>query len=304
MTTGWEGKEWHELTEEDILQANIKKYEDETVVGHYDDEEQVGVSYDFLEQDTIFPVLTRYLSEKKSTTLSAIDVCGGAGRAAFTLHRCGGCNVVLLDTSEKMLEIAQRTIDKHKIESVTLVQEDAIAFLRDGKETFDIIAFSSAIHHFKDPFNLVELAYNRLGPDGVMVIVGEPNTLIGSKKYKRVVGFYAVLTSPDYRKQFIQSIPERIKGSYTAPDYREVAEYHAHIGIDDMALRKQMEQAGMSVLTHIRYPAGPRIATRILPILGLNWVMGMVVGKNKDSVLSQQLEKALREEIPYKIDIL
>ncbi|MGE5416107.1 MAG: class I SAM-dependent methyltransferase [Acidobacteriota bacterium] len=304
MTTGWEGKDWHELTEEDILQANIKKYEDESVVGHYDDEDQVGVSYDFLEQDTIFPLLTRYLSEKKSSTLSAIDVCGGAGRAAFTLHRCGGCNVVLLDTSEKMLEIAQRTIDKHKIDSVTLVQEDALAYLRDGTDQFDIIAFSSAIHHFKDPFSLVQLAYDRLSPDGVMVIVGEPNTLIGSKKYKRVVGFYAVLTSSDYRKQFIQSIPERIKGTYTAPDYREVAEYHAHIGIDDMALRKKMESEGMSLLLHIRYPAGPRIATRILPLLGLNWVMGMVVAKKKDPELSKQLETAMREEIPYRIDII
>ncbi|MGE5405329.1 MAG: class I SAM-dependent methyltransferase [Candidatus Saccharibacteria bacterium] len=302
MTTGWEDKEWHDLTEEDILQANIKKYEDESVVGHYDDEAQE--SYDYLEQDTIFPVLTRYLGENKGSTLNAIDVCGGAGRAAFTLHRAGGCNVTLLDTSEKMLEIAQRTIDKHKIENVTLVQEDALAYLRDGKEQFDIIAFSSAIHHFKDPFNLVQLAYDRLSPDGVMVIVGEPNTLISSKKYKRVVGFYAVLTSPDYRKQFIQSIPERFKGKYVAPDYREVAEYHAHIGIDDTALRKQMDNAGMSVLLHIRYPAGPRIATRILPLLGLNWVMGMVVGKKSDPELSSQLKTAISEEIPYKVDII
>lgn len=297
----WKNKEWHELTDEEILWANIKKYEDDEVIRLYDDDDQIGVNYEFLEQETIFPVLTRHLAEKCGTPLSAIDVCGGAGKSSFILDRCGGCSIILLDSSQKMLELAQSKMRRYNVTSIEPVQADAISYLSSDVGPFDIMIFSSAIHHFKDPFNLLHLAFQRLSPHGQLVIVGEPNRIVSSPRYQRLLNLYAFFVSAEHRRQLIRSIPERIKGTYVPPDYRDPAEYHAHIGIDDHALRRQMEAAGMYINLHIRYPAGPRFATRILPLLGLNWVMGMVVARQPDPALTEQLKKALKTELPYRV---
>ncbi|MGE5396744.1 MAG: class I SAM-dependent methyltransferase [Chitinophagales bacterium] len=299
----WETKDWHELTEEDILAANIKKYEDDHIVGMYDTDSQES-SAEYLEHELFFPIITQLL-KKKSQSIKAIDICGGGGKASFILHHCG-CDVVLLDSAEKMLDIARNKIQRDGINNMSLVNSDAIAYLRDSTELFDIAVFSSAIHHFKDPFGLIKLAFDRLSPNGIMVILGEPTPLVSSNRWRRALAFWTFLYDKNYRRKQIVSIPSRIRGTYIpGPDERDPAEYQAYLGIEDRKLKQQMINAGMQVMLHIHYPAGgPPFITRMMPLLGLNWVMGMVIGRENDNQLRHRLKEAVQKELPYKVDFI
>ena len=299
----WE-KDWSELTEEDILWANIKKYENEEVVKFYDDENGAG-DIQYLEHEIIFPIVIDHLWQSKGRELKAIDVCGGAGKAAFILAKCGKCQTVLLDSADKMLDIARRKIAKEGITSVQPLRDDALSYLKNTSEIFDLVVFSSAIHHFKEPANLIGLAFSRLAEEGVIVILGEPHRLVSSKRYKRAFALYAFLTHAESRREFLRSLPKRIAGTYQPPDYRDPAEYHAHIGIDDAALKRDLIKQGMEVLVHFHYPAGgPPHIVRLQPYLGLNWVLGMVVSRRPDGQLKTAIENALKKKLPYRIDIL
>lgn len=295
-------EKWDDLTEEEILTANIKKYADDDIVKFYD-EETGGADLEYLEHEIIFPLVVKHLRRQPDSVLSAIDVCGGAGKAAFILERCGGCETVLLDSAEKMLEIADRKIAREKIKTVTPVLDDALRYLKTTEKVFDVVVFSSAIHHFKDPVQLISLAFDKLSPRGVMVILGEPTRMVSSGKYKRIVSTYGFFTSSDARRGFFKSIPDRLKGRYKAPDYRDPAEYQAHLGIDDISLRSSLSDLNMNVMLHFNYPAAPSNVVRFLPYLGLNWVMGMVVTREPDHELKKQLEQALIRNLPYKINI-
>lgn len=293
---------WDDLTEAEILQANIKKYADDEIVKFYD-EENGGADLEYLEHEIIFPLVVKYLQAQQDKTLTAIDVCGGAGKAAFILQRCGGCETVLLDSAEKMLEIADRKIAREQIKDVTPVLDDALKYLDDTETMFDIIVFSSAIHHFKDPLQLVNLAFDKLTPQGIMVILGEPTKMVSSAKYRRIVSTYGFFSSAETRREFYKSIPARLKGNHKSPDYRDPAEYQAHLGIDDVELSLSLTALDMNVLLHFNYPAAPSNVVRFLPYLGLNWVMGMVVTREHDRELRRQLEQALNKGLPYKITI-
>lgn len=293
---------WDDLTEEEILKANIKKYADDEIVKFYD-EESGGADLEYLEHEIIFPLVVKYLRKQPDSVLSTIDVCGGAGKAAFILERCGGCDTVLLDSAEKMLEIAERKIAREQIKTVSPVLDDALRYLNTTEKMFDVIVFSSAIHHFKDPVQLINLAFNRLTPQGVMVILGEPTKMVSSGRYKRIVSTYGFFSSSDTRREFFKSIPTRLKGGYKSPDYRDPAEYQAHLGIDDVSLRSNLSTLNMNVMLHFNYPAAPRNVVRFLPYLGLNWVMGMVVTREPDADLKMQIEQALLQKLPYRISV-
>lgn len=294
-------KDWHELTEEDILKANREKYEDDHIVSFYD-EEIPGQAYEYLEHEVCFRVLADHFKQTGKTAWSAIDVCGGAGKAAFMLHQCGCSDIVLLDAAPKMLEIAQRKINSEQIKGIDVILDDAIAYLKNTERVFDVIIFSSAIHHFKDPSGLLLLAFERLSPDGVVITLGDPSRLISSRRYQRAVSSYLFLTSGDHRKHVIRTLPARLKGTYEAPDYRDPAEYQAHKGIDDFKLKQHLHEQGIRALVHFRYPAGgSQLLTRLMPYIGLTWALGMVCTREDRPALASRLKQALAAQLPYKI---
>ncbi|MGE5372002.1 MAG: class I SAM-dependent methyltransferase [Solirubrobacterales bacterium] len=296
-------KDWHELSEADILIANIQKYDDDHIVSFYDDE-QPGQAYEYLEHAVTFKVVTDYLRKKGKKDLTAIDVCGGAGKAAFMLHDCGVKDIVLLDSAQKMLDIASRKISQNQIEGIVPLQEDALGYLENTERTFDILVFSSAIHHFKDPANLLDLGFKRLAPGGVLITLGDPTRVVSSSRYLNAVDFFLFLTHRDQRKVILKSIPARITGTYRPPEYKDPAEYQAFLGIEDHGLKNSLVSRGMKPLIHFRYPAAPSpILTRIMPYLGLNWAMGMVLAQENNPELSTLLRQAVRRDLPYKVTV-
>ena len=291
-------KRWEECTEEDILQANIEKYDSEHIVNFYKDFEEPRYAY--IEYNVIFKAVTNMLEKRIDRSLQAVDLCGGAGKAAFVLKSCSpDCRVTLVDLSEKMLAIAQERIDRNKIEGIDVVLADAFSFLESEGE-YDLIVFSSAVHHFKEPLNLLQSAAARLSKNGVIITIADPTTITKSRRYQF---FRFLAANSQHKKEIIrQMFFGSNRDSSSDADF-DMAEYQTYTGIDDRDLAREVRDIGLSPLVHLRYPAGEPYMVKIMPYLGLCWAFSMVLGKSENHIPEEMidiLKQGIKTEMPFR----
>jgi ubiquinone/menaquinone biosynthesis C-methylase UbiE len=77
-------------------------------------------------------------------SLSVLDVCTGTGRGVLPIAQTGA-NIVGIDLSSDMLQVADRKIHKHGIQNISLQKMDATK-LELPDEHFDIAMSSFALH--------------------------------------------------------------------------------------------------------------------------------------------------------------
>ncbi|NLB87664.1 MAG: methyltransferase domain-containing protein [Syntrophomonadaceae bacterium] len=298
-------KRWEEYSEQEILQANIEKYNNEAIVKFYEDFEEPKHLY--LEYRVMFNSLVKMLNMRSNEPISAVDMCGGAGKAAFALYECSPTSMIsLVDVSDKMLEIAQKRAERENIKNIIPIQADAFSFLEQEGE-YDLIIFSSAIHHFKDPVNLINLASQRLSEHGLILTIADPNTITKSKRYKFLE---FMVSSREAKKNKLKSCFNFRKNKDIAASVDadfDLAEYQTYTGIDDIALRNRLMEVGLNPFIHLRYPAGEPYMTKIMPYLGLYWAFSMIICKNvinEYEVHKDSIRKELVENMPFKFKFM
>ncbi len=233
--------------------------------------------------------------------LKAVDMCGGAGKAAFVIKSCDpDCQVTLVDCSDKMLDIARQKVRKQNIQGLEVVLDDAFSFLaRDEK--FDLIVFSSAVHHFKDPLALLEAASKRLNDNGLIVTIADPTTLTKTRRYKF---FEFMLSDKETKKTKVKSwFAFKNNGETAAGQDFDLAEYQTYTGIDDKKLAYELTKLGLHPMVHMRYPAGEPYLTKIMPWLGLCWAFSMIISPhqvNDHALKVQGIKEQLKREMPFR----
>lgn len=300
-------KKWVQVTEEDILAANINKYNDDEVLKYYT--EKVDPKFTYIEYQVIFKAVMEVLSKKLGRSIKAVDMCGGAGKAAFIMKQCDPLSEIsLVDLSEKMLKVARDRMINENVGDIRLIKTDAFSFLESDEQQYDLIVFSSAIHHFKDPIKLLITAAEKLSPQGCIVTIAEPTTIIKSTRFKIMTFIFG---HKEYKQDVVKSWIKYIMTlgeSWPAEDeFADIAEYQTYKGIDDRALSSQLSSAGLNPLVHLRYPSGDPIMLKVMPYMGLNWSFGMVLKKGRhpeDRRLSSELQSKIKEELPFKISFL
>ncbi len=300
-------EKWEQVTEDEILYANIVKYNDDNIVNYYTDSEEPRYSY--YEYEVILQAVINVLQPILGRSIRAVDMCGGAGKAAFVIKKCdASCNVTLVDVSDKMLGIARDKARKQGIADINIVQDDAFNFLAN-EGNYDLMVFSSAIHHFKDPQKLLSAAANKLSSEGMIVTIADPTTLIKSRRYKFLE---FLVTNREAKRKAINGMVSRI---FSAELKREaslncncdIAEYQTFKGIDDKQLSLQLSTQGLYPLVHLRYPAGEPFMLRIMPMIGLNWAFSMILrpGYHENNIkFASDLRKQIRNGLPYRISFL
>ncbi|MGE5422604.1 MAG: class I SAM-dependent methyltransferase [Ignavibacteriales bacterium] len=296
---------WVQVTEADILEANINKYNDDNIINYYNAFEDT--KYTYIEYDVIFKAVMEALSRSLGRSIKAVDMCGGAGKAAFTMKQCDPASEIsLVDLSEKMLGIAHKRMIEEGAGEIRIVQADAFSFLETA-EQYDMIVFSSAIHHFKDPIKLLATAAERLSPQGIILTIAEPTPIIQTKRFKLMTFLFG---HKEYKYAVVKRwVKNALSPGDTAADdeFFDIAEYQAYKGIDDIALSSQLNSAGLYPLIHLRYPAGEPSMLKIMPYIGLNWSFSLILRKGQypeDSRLSLELQDRIKEEMPFKINFL
>lgn len=291
-----EAKAWEYYSEEEILEANKLKYESDAIVQFYADFEEP--KYTYREYNVVFSAVVDMLKPHLNGPLRAVDMCGGAGKGAFTLKKCcPEAEVTLVDLSEKMLDIAKKRAVKEGFTDIEMVLSDAYSFLASERE-YDVIIFSSAIHHFKDPVNLLKAASKALSPAGVIITIADPNRLKSSRRFK----FFEFLAADKAHKKMILANLFKPKDK---PSIFDVAEYQAYYGIEDKLLCEELKKAGLNPLLHLRYPAGESFFTRIMPYFGLFWAFSLVLAKDsRYEKEAGRLKNRIKENMPFTVSFV
>ena len=192
----------------------------------------------------------------------ALDACGGSGNVSLMLFELGIVPLTV-DISREMLAIYERKARALGVEPRTHVAE-IDEFLRGTKESFDLIVFSSALHHLEDYTETLELACDRLAPGGVLLTAFDPTEAGGLLRAVRRLDYVAhvVVRTP---RRALRLIAGRLRRREKAvpPSAGARAERHAAGGIDDLALADFFRTRGLTVLSHSRLYDGRFRVTRL-----------------------------------------
>jgi SAM-dependent methyltransferase len=141
-------------------------------------------------------------------------------------------------------------------------------FLAQDGDKFDLIIFSSALHHLENIDAVLALAFERLAPGGLLYSIYDPTLQKQHHTLSRIAGrleyytFKVFFQTADFPKAIGRRLRRIMAGA--RPDQKlsselndatigMLAEYHTGTGIDDLALVEHMRKVGYEVVWHNRY---------------------------------------------------
>jgi len=194
-----------------------------------------------------------------------LDAGGGSGNASLMLMALG-CQPVTVDISPEMLKIFQRKAEAQGHSPQCEVAE-LLDFFQSDPRSWDMIVFSSVLHHLERPEEVLEVARKRVSPGGVIVTAFDPVEVGAHGRFLRRL---------DYMLHVMLRTPRRFLGLATArlglrpapgPDglsqaVGEMAERHAVDGLDDRAIASAFSEHGWTLVAHGRRFEGRFRVTR------------------------------------------
>ena len=204
--------------------------------------------------------------DRHPTKINALDACGGSGNISLKLIR-RGVNVTLADVSPELVEIFREKASRLSATPKTCVSEIK-AFLDSNRETYDLIVFSSALHHLENIEDVLASAVRALKPGGFIFTVFDPVAVSTQKKLTRVILrldyiLFKVFGQPG---ELLASVSRRVRRKISGANKNDkqsialnedtagvLAEYHVDTGIDDYALVSSIRKQGSQVVWHQRY---------------------------------------------------
>ena len=215
------------------------------------------------------------LLQRPAAQVRALDACGGSGNISLKLLR-RGVRVTLADISEDLQAIFRQKCTAAGFTPTVFTGEIA-AFLANTTDHFDLVVFSSALHHLENVEAVLRLARERLAPGGLLFTTFDPTARAQHHWLTRVLqrldyfGFKLFCQTSDVLGAVRRRTKRLLAGTRAAAkDQAEVnestagllAEYHVEKGIDDLALVSHLKQAGYEVVWHERYAGGRTALTR------------------------------------------
>jgi len=179
-----------------------------------------------------------------------LDACGGSGYASLELGSMG-LEVTTVDISPDMLEVYEASASTAGLTSTTRVGEIG-SFLSESAEQWDLVVFSSALHHLDDYQAVLDAACQHLAEGGVIATVFDP---IASGKLVKLIRYidYLLWLAARQPRTFVRRLGRRAaRPSASSPSIGRMAERHALTGIDDLALARHLREHGMEVILHER----------------------------------------------------
>lgn len=185
---------------------------------------------------------------------SVLDACGGTGNVGMALRR-HGITPVVVDVSPEMLQIWE-----NKARGLGLSPEIHLApideFLLTDARRWNLITFSSALHHLEDYTAVLKAAADRLAPGGLILTIFDPVRATPSSRRLRRIDWivWLILTNPPQFVRLMTAVIRRkVRPSQAGVHIGRMAERYAYEGIDDADLVRAVQAHGLEVLVHERY---------------------------------------------------
>ena len=241
----------------DSVEANRRFYE--TVAAEYDQKEEAVVN-------------PRAQALLRDSLRRALELAGAGPAGAGRVRRLGqrlraarrdGSDTGLVDVSPEMIGLWRAKAARLGLEPET-AEAEIVDFLRDDPRTWDVVVFSSALHHLENYQEAVDAAAGRLNAGGVLVTIFDPPLAgPGDRAIRRLDWvLFQALHEP---RDFADTVRARLRrSSEGGPAIGRLAERYALEGVDDLELRRLLEERGLDIVVHERMPEARMRATRAL----------------------------------------
>src|SRR5260221_1197958 len=164
-------------TEERIMPMSASSAEtlqDQVIVANKEFYKQIARKYDDYEACASDAFFQRWIEDdlkivehklpKRGDAVRCLDCGGGTGNVTLKMLR-RGWRVTVVDVSADMLAILERKV-RFAGSSATFLNQSVESFFSRSEETFDLISFSSVLHHLYSPLNTIKAAAERISPQG------------------------------------------------------------------------------------------------------------------------------------------
>jgi ubiquinone/menaquinone biosynthesis C-methylase UbiE len=254
----------------EVIAANVEFYR------------QIAFQYDTYESCTFDRDLQRMLETdldrmaKSRASLgrpvSCLDCGGGTGNLTLKMLR-RGWTVTVVDISPEMLTLLDRKLASNGFRA-TLVNEALETFLDSTKESFDLIAFNSVLHHLYSYLSVICMAAQKISPGGYFYSNFDPVV----PRYPWLTGFadsldVSVAKLRYNRSDFLPGVSRRIRKLIFREDplhgrpiasAGDLAEYHVPTGLSDLRVLGVLRDNGLEIVEHCRYAMGRTAFVRAL----------------------------------------
>lgn len=106
--------------------------------------------------------------------LKVLDLGCGTGFLTTKLLTWPKVEITAVDLSKEMLFQLEKKLSRLHQDNITLINKEAVAFLRLNGNQYDLITASAFLHHLADFEDLLDVAIKRLKSGGVFYIAYEP----------------------------------------------------------------------------------------------------------------------------------
>jgi ubiquinone/menaquinone biosynthesis C-methylase UbiE len=196
-----------------------------------------------------------------ASSLKALDACGGSGNVALKLL-ARGIDVTVADISRELLDILERKAASAGHRPRTHCGEIA-SFLTSTDAAFDLVVFSSALHHLQDIDRVLSLVFQRLRPGGLLFTLHDPTARAHQGRLTPFLlraeyfAFKFFKQPGDVPAAALRKLRRAFGGRSGQSQLSDdnlgvVAEYHIRDGIDDLALVQRLRRVGYQVIRHDR----------------------------------------------------
>jgi 2-polyprenyl-3-methyl-5-hydroxy-6-metoxy-1,4-benzoquinol methylase len=205
-------------------------------------------------------------------TPECLDCGGGTGNLALKML-AQGWSVTVVDVSGEMLSVLRKKAQAGGY-SPTLVQGPIERFLDKNRAAYDLVAFSSVLHHLYSYTSIVQRAALVVRPGGIFYSNYDPvvptHPLSTRALESLDIAVAKVLHDP---VDVIPGIGRRLRKLLSPMDplFRralvsaaDLAEYHSRTGLNDAEIVRLLQKNGFAIVEHLRYPAGRNRAVRFL----------------------------------------
>tara|TARA_Y100001968_G_scaffold253344_1_gene238996 strand:+ start:2426 stop:3277 length:852 start_codon:yes stop_codon:yes gene_type:complete len=245
----------NQYSEKDIINANKQVYS--KIARTYED-----VVFTTDANSRLFLAISdciKYLRKTKKDLL-ALDACGGSGQAAFIINELG-CSAHLVDLSSEMIKNSMKHFKKNNIKIKT-INSEINQFLKKNEIKYDLIVFSSALHHLRHPDKILISAMKNLSEGGLLLTISDPTQNIQKKSFKilsivdRAINHF--IKNPMTLFKITSNKISILFGLKKIKPLNQgwLSEFHSRYGIDDDNLISTLRENGNYVLKHKRYSAG------------------------------------------------
>jgi ubiquinone/menaquinone biosynthesis C-methylase UbiE len=233
---------------EEILQSNIEVHRLEAEI------------YDAIHPELLGPFEQRRVARDleliasllgNRSKLCVLDVGCGTGNLTLKFLR-RGYRVKAVDLSPEMLHELRSKVSPSDSERLEIIEGDVEEILSatEVHETYDIMAFSSVLHHLPDYSSVLARAFLQLRPGGVLYVCHEPLPRMGTgthegpsallaKMVRHVDDLYILA-----RKLLVYTIQSlTIQRPFRRIDH-SWSDYHLQTGIDPQEILLELQSLG------------------------------------------------------------